>query len=67
MLSKKDFLMGVFSNLLFLTIGGYSGVYISQNYRIPQLHSPTELIQIAKEYYKKFEEIHSIKKKNDET
>jgi len=42
--------MGVFSGVLMLAIGVYSGIYIDQNYKVPRIDEPKELWRKVKDF-----------------
>lgn len=46
--------MGITSNLLFLIVGTYTGIYLSQNYEIPKMPSPTDIQKNIKDYLENY-------------
>uniref|UniRef100_A0A0N5B576 YtxH domain-containing protein n=1 Tax=Strongyloides papillosus TaxID=174720 RepID=A0A0N5B576_STREA len=46
--------MGILSSLLSFSIGAYGGIFISQNYNIPNLPSPDQLKKMSIEVYQNF-------------
>ena len=47
--------MGFFKGLLQLGIGFYGGIYVCQNYNVPKVDSPQQILQNIKDYLKEFE------------
>uniref|UniRef100_A0A0K0F703 YtxH domain-containing protein n=1 Tax=Strongyloides venezuelensis TaxID=75913 RepID=A0A0K0F703_STRVS len=46
--------MGILSSLVSFSIGAYGGIYISQNYNIPNLPSLDQLKKMSVELYQNF-------------
>ena len=47
--------MGVLKSLMLLAIGAYGGVYACQNYDIPRVDDPQNLLKKVQDYLKQFE------------
>lgn len=47
--------MGLLRALIIYGIGFYSGVYATQNYDLPKMEEPQEILQKIKEYLKQYE------------
>ena len=53
--------MGILRGLLIFGAGVYAGMYVTQNYKVPQVDKPEELISRAKSW---FEEVNKTYKKS---
>jgi hypothetical protein len=47
--------MGLFKGLALLAVGAYGGVYICQNYDIPKMDDPQDLLKKFQEFLKQYE------------
>ena len=47
--------MGALKSLVYFAAGFYGGVYATQNYNVPKLDDPQNLLQQLQEYLKEFE------------
>lgn len=52
--------MGLLRGLLVFSVGVYAGIYVTQNYKVPQVDKPEELMERAKTW---FEDINKTYKK----
>ncbi len=59
--------MGIIKGLLIAASGGYVGIWLAQNYRIPQLESPVDLFAKVKEAVLGADESYRMKKKTSTT
>ena len=47
--------MGFFKGFLIAAVGFYGGVYACQNYDMPKIDDPQQILQKVKDYLKQFE------------
>ena len=47
--------MGVFKGIFLIALGAYAGVYASQNYDIPKIDDPQNILKKVQDYLKQFE------------
>ncbi len=47
--------MGLLKNILLLAVGAYGGVYACQNYDIPKIDDPQNIIAKVQDYLKQYE------------
>jgi hypothetical protein len=47
--------MGAFRGLILLAIGAYAGVYAAQNYDVPRVDDPQNILKKIQDYLKQYE------------
>lgn len=47
--------MGFFKNVFLLALGAYGGIYACQNYEIPRVDDPQNILKKIQEYLKQYE------------
>lgn len=57
--------MGLLRGLLVFSVGVYAGIYVTQNYKIPQVDKPEELIEKAKSWVENINKTYKKSEKDD--
>jgi hypothetical protein len=47
--------MGIVKGLLLIAIGAYAGIYACQNYDVPRVDDPQNLLKKVQDYLKQYE------------